>query len=350
MTIDGIDTSLLVLGDRPAPELVAQAQHAESLGYSRLWHADERFFRDPWASLALLAAHTERLEFGVCVTDPFIRHPALTARAYSTVDEIADGRVILGMGVGVSGFAELGISRDRPLVAMRESLELIRALTAGETVDTAGEVVSFSEGRLDIDARPHARIFIATNGPKMLRLAGELADGVIVQGLASEEMVASVRQLVSEGAERSGRNPDEIRLVARIDTCIHDDAQLAKDRMRPGLVRHLRTHHPQYNSFTLAQLDVPSDLREAVGNIRYGHGGTAAAELEQQIPDEYVERFCLAGTVADVRSHVTRLEQIGVDEIMVMPLDAGEVTRADVVTSFARDVVGTVSGSEAATS
>jgi 5,10-methylenetetrahydromethanopterin reductase len=342
MPVD-IETSLLVLGDRPATELVAQAQHAESLGYARLWHADERFFRDPWASLSRVAANTSTLELGVCVTDPFVRHPALTARAYATVDEIADGRATLGLGIGVSGFAELGITRQRPLVAMRESVELIRALVAGEAVDVDGEVVSFRDGRLDFDARPRSRIFIATNGPQMLRLAGELADGVIVQGLASKEMVDSNRALIAEGAERGGRSVDDVRLVARVDTCIHDDATVAKACMRPGLIRHLRTHHPHYNSFKLAQLDVPADIREAVSNLRYGHGGSAAAELESRIPDDYVERFCLAGTTTDVIDHVRRLHEIGVDELMVMPLAAGDVSRAYVIERFAREVVGTAS-------
>ena len=334
-----IETSILALGNVPPSELAEQALKAQALGFTRLWHADERFFRDPWATLSYLAAKTSTLQYGVCVTDPYIRHPALTARAYGTLDEIAENRVTLGLGVGVSGFAELGISRERPMAAMRDSVGLIRALLAGKTVDLDGEVISFRDGRLDFDRRSSTRIFIASNGPKMLRLAGELADGVIVQGLASKEMVESVRALVAEGAERGGRDPGEVRLVARIDTCIDQDGDAARERMKPGLVRHLRTHHPRYNSFELAQLEVPDELRKAVGEIRYGFGGDAAAEVERQIPDEYVNRFCLAGTVDDVSEHFGRLQALGVDEVMIRPLAVGNASPEGVIEIFAREVV-----------
>ena len=90
------------------------AKLAEATGYDHFWLADERFFREVYGSLTLVAHHTSRITVGTCVTDPYSRHPALTAMAIATLDEIAGGRAVLGLGAGISGFAELGVKRERP--------------------------------------------------------------------------------------------------------------------------------------------------------------------------------------------------------------------------------------------
>ena len=103
---------LLLLPHDPPERLVEIARLAESCGYDHLWLADERFFREVYASLALCAAGTRRIQLGPCVTDPYSRHPALTAMAIATLDEVSDGRAVLGLGAGISGFAELGVRRE----------------------------------------------------------------------------------------------------------------------------------------------------------------------------------------------------------------------------------------------
>src|SRR6516164_9427242 len=130
---------LLMLPDLPAAQLAERARLAETCGFDAVWVADERFYREVYAVLARLALATTRVRLGPCVTDPFSRHPALTAMAIATLDEIADGRAVLGLGAGVSGFAELGIRPVKPVRAMREAIALIRALLCGEQVDVTGE-------------------------------------------------------------------------------------------------------------------------------------------------------------------------------------------------------------------
>src|SRR5215813_12900035 len=139
---------LLMLGDAPVRAMVERARLAEAIGYDTAWLADERFFRELYSCLAHFADHTSKVRLGPCVTDPFSRHPALTAMAIATLDEISGGRAILGIGAGISGFAELGIERRKPARAIRESVQLIRALLRGETVDFYGEVIALNNGRL----------------------------------------------------------------------------------------------------------------------------------------------------------------------------------------------------------
>ncbi len=139
---------LLLLGHHALNDLVDQAKVAEACGYEEVWLADERFYREVYSCLTHFAASTSRVRLGPCVTDPYARHPALTASAIATLDEISGQRAMLAIGAGISGFAELGIVRNKPAKAIREAVQVIRPLLRGETVDFHGEVVNFNEGKL----------------------------------------------------------------------------------------------------------------------------------------------------------------------------------------------------------
>src|SRR5437773_10509376 len=147
-------TGLLILPTYEPARLAVLAEVAEAAGYDDFWIADERFFREVYACLTLCALRTRRMRLGPCVTDPYSRHPALTAMAIATLDEIAGGRASLGLGAGVSGFRELGIDASRSAAAIREGVELIRRLLAGDTV-TAKEIGRAScRERVKLSAAP----------------------------------------------------------------------------------------------------------------------------------------------------------------------------------------------------
>lgn len=311
----------------------------ERTGYSTLWHADERFFRDPWASLAYAATLSTNLRLGVAVTDPYVRHPALTATALATIDEISNGRVTLGLGSGVSGFAQMGIDRPQPVAALRETVELIRRLLAGERVTMDGDVVQFHDGAINLGARNDIEMVIATNGPQTLRLAGEISDGVIVQGLASNPMIDNVRALLAEGAARVGREPASVRLIARVDVCIADDGRAARDQMRPGVVRHLRTHYPRFNSQRLAGIEISPELAEAVSQTSYSLDETGTGEVEQMLPDELIDAQCIAGTVEDTAAQVGKLLDAGLDEIIVRPVPLAGEDPSEILRRFATETM-----------
>lgn len=328
----GIGLDLLMVGKHEPDSLVRFTREAAAAGFDRVLYADERFFRDCWTVLGYLAAQNADIGLGVCVTDPFVRHPALTAAAAATVDEASGGRFTLGLGAGVSGFEAMGIERQRPLTAMREAIALIRDLLRGEPVDSDGSVVCFHGDGLDFPARPGLPVMIATNGPKMLELAGELADEVMVQGMASPTMVANVAERIAQGAARAGRDPSSIRLTARIDVAIsNEDPDSVKAAMKPGLVRHLVTHHPRYASFALAGVEVPDDISSRIADVGYGHGNDQ--ELEALVPDEWVDRFCLAGTESEITQRLAALVEAGVDAVTIMPAGAG-LPITDVVRRF----------------
>src|SRR5262249_40071937 len=189
-----LTTGLLLLPAHTCDRLAALAQLAERTGYDFLWIADERFFREVYASLTLCALRTQRIKLGPCVTDPYSRHAALTAMAIATLDELSGQRAVLGIGAGVSGFRELGIARDKPGVARREAVEVIRQLLAGETVTYKGAVVRIDSAPLDWKpARADVPVYIASQQPVGCRAAGRVADGAIMQGSVAEPLLAFFR-------------------------------------------------------------------------------------------------------------------------------------------------------------
>ncbi len=305
----------LLLGDLSPSDLTRFVVEGEHAGYQTFWFADERFFRDPWSSIVHAAHASSSLSFGVCVTDPFSRHIALTGREFATVSELTEGRVTLGLGSGISGFSEMGITPTRPVQALRESIEVLRPLLRGERVTFDGQIVRLNDAQLSTRPVEQPTIVIATNGPRTMRLAADAADGLIVQGLAAPIMVANVRDITRPA---DGARP--IDLVSRLDVCIADDGAAARHRMLPSAVRHLKTHSPHFHSQHMAGLDVDDDLARAVAAIPYSHDDGASKELERALPEEFVTRMFAAGTRQEVRAQLEAVIRAGVNEIIVRPV------------------------------
>src|SRR5574341_752220 len=332
-------TGLLMLPAYEPARLAELAALAEDTGYDDFWLADERFFREVYACLTLCALRTRRIRLGPGVTDPYSRHPALTALAIATLDEISNRRAVLGMGAGVSGFRELGVDASRSAVAIREAVELIRRLLAGETVTVKGEAVSFQEGRLDFaPPRPAVPIYVASQRAAGCRVAGRVADGAIMQGCVAEPLVSFFREAVAEGARRAGRDPAAIELVARINVCVADDRRAARDVMRPTIVRSLSAQRPDFFTFRTAGLALPVGLRDKVLALPYTHDPAPLRAVAPDVPDEFIDAVTLAGPPADVADGVVRLARAGIAQLMVFPLAVdGRVETT--IERFAREVM-----------
>src|SRR5262244_564796 len=293
-------TGLLILPAYEPARLADLAALAEDTGYDDFWLADERFFREVYACLALCAVRTHRIRLGPCVTDPYSRHPALTATAMATLDGISNQRAVLGLGAGVSGFRELGVDTSRSAVAIREAVELIRRLLAGETVTVQGRVISFTDGRLDF-APPRADlpIYVASQRAGGCRVAGRVADGAIMQGAVADPLVRFFSKTVHHAARQAGRDPARVALVARLNVCVADDRAAARNVMRPTIVRSLSAQRPDFFTFATAGLTLPAGLRDKVLALPYTHD---PAPLRAIAPE------------------VVRLARSGVAEIMIYPL------------------------------
>lgn len=331
---------LLLLPHEPSSRLAGLARLAEATGYDHFWVADERFFRDVWGALALCAAATDRVRLGPCVTDPYSRHPALTAMAIATLDEISGGRAALGFGAGISGFAELGIRRDRPARAIREAVELIRRLLAGETVDHEGEVIRFHGGRLDFaPSRAAVPVFVASNGPLGQRAAGAVADGAIMEGCGSPEEARALAAEVARGAREAGRDPGAIELVARLNACIAADGRAARDVLRPRVARTLGAGRLRFATLGPQGLALPPEVRAGVAGARYADGVAPYLPLLPLITDRHVDALALGGTVAEVTERVVALGRAGIGQVLIYPFAPPDGSLEETIRRFGEEVL-----------
>ncbi len=317
-----ITTGVLLMGDLSAEDLASLARQLEDWGYDYIWLADERFFREIYSCLTLCALNTKKIQLGVCVTDPYSRHPALTAMAIATLDEISEGRAVLGIGAGVSGFGELGIDRARPALAMREMVGLVRKLMTGENVDFQGRMVQFNHGALNFTpVRADLPIYVASNAPRGLQVAGELADGAIISGCAEEPSIDYAKGLIAKGTRKVGRDLAEIDLVARLNCCVSTDGLGARNSIRTATIRSLPGH---VNFVTAAGIEVAPDLAASLSQMGYTHDDATLADMARRVPDHIIDAMTLAGTPEEVAQRVGRIVRRGVNQILVRPSPSPE--------------------------
>jgi 5,10-methylenetetrahydromethanopterin reductase len=330
---------LLMLGDAPMPTMVERARLAEAVGYDTVWLADERFYREVYSCLTHFAGHTSKVLLGPCVTDPFSRHPALTAMAIATLDEASGERAILGLGAGISGFAELGINRAKPARAIYETIEVIRALLRGERVDFHGEVINLDQGRLSfVPPRSTIPIYVASNGPLGQRVAGAVADGAIMEACASVYEAEAFSAEISAAAVQIGRDLKGVQKIARLNTCIAPDGRAARKALRPFVARYLGAGRLRSKTIKEQGLELPAEMLEAVAGAPYAAGITPYLPLLPLITDRHVDALTLAGTIEEVTNHVVALLRAGIDGIIIRPFAPEGGTIEETIATFGSKV------------
>ena len=217
-----LTTGIWLFPSAPAPRMVEFIQHAESLGLDEVWLGDEGPARDPLSVLAAAATSTRSIRLAVGITNPYVRHPVMTAVSMMTVHELSAGRAVLGLGVGGNmALDPLGLTATRPLATMREALRTIRATTRGES---NGRYVA-REGALRAPSLP---VYVGSRSPRINRLASACADGAFVAGLP----VSQVAEVV--GWARSVRPiPIALYVSAAFEP---EDVERARPEMVWGLV------------------------------------------------------------------------------------------------------------------
>ncbi|MBK8021166.1 MAG: LLM class flavin-dependent oxidoreductase [Chloroflexi bacterium] len=344
-----MDYGLLLLGEHGLDRLLKLAHFAEDNQFQHLWYADEKFFRDPYVSLTYLAQHTSRIKLATCVTDPYTRHPALSAMAMASLDEVANGRAVLGIGAGSSGLHAMNLHQTKPVVALREAIGLIQQLWAGETVTVEGEVVSFHGGELNFKARPDIPVVIATSGRQILRLAGEVADGVMLGDLASARVITAAMAEVKRGAERAGRSLDNVKFFSRANLILSDDPAAARAPMRPWIANGMWHMAGKWEYFLNYSPDWEERFQEIKAFIERQGGrprnvGDLAliAPYTSLVSDDLVRDAALAGTVEEVARQIVEIAGTGVHEVTLYPMALEEQTLESVLERFVSEVLPAV--------
>lgn len=297
-------------------EFIALAEKIDSDdAFSTLWVPDERFFRDMTVYLTCAAMSTRRVAIGPAVTDPFVRHPALTAASMATLFELSGGRLISGLGAGISGFEAMGVTQSHPQTAIREAVTLMRRLWTGERVDLDGRMVSF-HGQLDFTPpRSDIPVWIAGRGPAVLRLGGEVADGVLLGGLASEPGLQYGFARIDEGIAKANRQDGPTRAVW-LHTAVSSDPVAARDAVRNIVAGILVSSR---DVITKLGLRIPERILDALEGVTYGVNNPEMQRLGAMLDDDTLQHFSVAGTPSDVGERIRALGTLGVEHVAVVP-------------------------------
>lgn len=299
----------------PAPPDLPMCQRvaarAEDLGYESLWIADVGG-PDPFVVAAAAAAVTRRVRIGTAVIPAYTRTPAVIAGAAASCAELAPGRFVLGVGASSENIVQAwnGIPFRRPLARVRETVTTVRSILAGERTDVAGRTLSSHGYRLLMRTpQPAIPIHVGALMPPMLELAGEVADGVTLN-MMPVEAVPRMLDHVRAGAERAGRDPSAIEVVARFQVCVTDDPGPARALLRGFFGPYFATS--VYNRFVAwCGFD-----REAAG-ILAGWQAKDRARVAASVTEEMIDRIAIVGSAAECRERIAAFREAGVTTPMV---------------------------------
>ena len=295
-------------GNKTPADYAALAGLAEHLGFDGVSVYADLGFQPAIAPLLAMAGATRRVRLGPAALNPSLLHPVEIAGQIAVLDAAADGRAYLGLARG-AWLAAVGAEPDRPIRRLREAIELIRRLLAGDRSGYAGEIFRLAPGfgfEYPI-LRSSVPLLIGAWGPALAALAGEVADELKVGGSANPDLVRVMRARLAAGEHRAGRPVGSVGVVFGAVTVVDDDGAAARAIARREVARYLPVVAPLDPT-----IDLPSELlREMAERVARGAEGEAAA----LVPDEALDRFAFSGTPEQVARQATDLFMAGVDRV-----------------------------------
>jgi probable F420-dependent oxidoreductase len=310
--------------------IVSLTKQAENAGFEYGWIFDSHvLWMECYPLMTLMATNTERMRIGTCVTNPATRDLTVTASLFATLNLISGGRMELGIGRGDSSRRVMG-KKPVSWSQLEAACVEFRDLTSGKEVQHDGQPTRLTW------AKDSPRVWIAGYGPKVLHMAGRVADGIILQ-FADPALIEWCMSFVNEGAKAAGRDPKSIEVMAAAPVWVSDDLQTARDRVRwfPALVsNHVMDLIRQYKPG-----DLPPALTSYVqdrGKYDYQHHCEVGSDNAEFVSDEVIERFCLIGPAEAHKKKLRALEAAGVTQFNIYLMCGDE---EQTLVDYRRDVL-----------
>ncbi|MQA06378.1 MAG: LLM class flavin-dependent oxidoreductase [Streptosporangiales bacterium] len=303
----------------PLHNVSALAAEAERHAFDALWYIDFQLgMKDVYTAMTLAATATSSMHIGPAVTNLGTRHPTVTANAMTAIDELTDGKAMLGIGAGWSATHGAGMPPSK-LGDLRRGIDELRTLMTGEEVDLYGTSVQLATARRQLP------IYIAVSQPGMLRLAGEKADGAVLMGVADPEVCAWQLQYLEEGLARAGRDRSELTVDLFVTMSVDDEQQALGD-VRAWATSQAATMHvwkhlpPSWERFR------PQFADAAAGYHLVDHL-SRHADHKAVVTDEFVKTVAIAGDVPTCAARLRELLALDVDRITFALLSGGRKRR-----------------------
>ncbi|ENN95580.1 methylenetetrahydromethanopterin reductase [Methanocaldococcus villosus KIN24-T80] len=296
--------------NEPIQKLCYYVKLAEDNGFEFCWITDHYNNRNVYMTLTAIAMNTNKINLGPGVTNPYVRNPAITASAIATLDEISGGRAVLGIGPGDKAtFDSLGIEWIKPVTTLKETVEVIRKLLAGERVSFEGKVVKLAGAALNVKPiKKNVPIYIGAQGPKMLETAGAIADGVLINASNPKDFEAAI-PLIKKGAEAAGRKLEDVDVAAYACMSVDKKSEKAKQAAVP-VVAFIAAGSPE------VVLDRHGIDKEKVNKIREALKKGNFPEAFGLVDDNMLEAFSIYGTPDEVVDKCKELVKMGVTQIV----------------------------------
>ena len=294
--------------DISVERIVGLAKQAEAGGFQYGWLFDSHvLWMDPYPLLTLMAANTREMRLGTLVTNPAVRDLTVTSSLFATLNLISGGRMELGIGRGDSSRRVLG---KKPVnwSQLETAVQTFRDLTSNREIEYEGQPTRLTWAKIP------PRVWIAGYGPKVLHMAGRVADGIILQ-FADPDLISWCLGFVKEGARAAGRDPGKIEVMSAAPVWVSDDLEAARERVRwfPALVSNhvmdlIRQYKPE---------DLPPALTSYVedrGRYDYKHHCEVESDNATFVSDEVVDRFCMVGPAKAHQEKLRKLASVGVTQ------------------------------------
>lgn len=297
-----------IAGGHGYRELLNAVTKAEETGLSTCWISEDYFYGGAMATAGALAAITKRIRIAVGVINPYTRHPALAAMEAAAVDLISGGRFKLAIGSSNKRWieAKMGIPFEKPITAVAESVQIIREMLKGGKVEFDGKVFHVHDAEMDFTPiRADMPVYMGIRGTRALKLAGAVADGVLLSIMSTVPYVRYARRMMDEGAREAGRDPREVKLSAYIPLFV-GDVEDGRKRMAPIISTYVA--HSVDKPF-VTESGLCMDAAQAMHNTLF-EGGDAASLVTGDIAD----LFGVLGTAEHCRQRLIDYKEAGLDE------------------------------------
>jgi len=295
---------------KPIDVLAKLAKEVEKAGFEHIWICDHYHNRYVHSVLARLATETKRVKLGPGVTNPYLSHPAITAAAIATLDELCDGRAVLGISAGDPVYlATLGVKFRNPVEAVDEAIHIIRELWAGKRVDFSGKIFTCRGAKLRHTPSRRIPVYIGGRRQRMLELAGSIADGVLINASHPDDLKECIGY-IREGAERSKRNLKDLDTAAYMATSIDDDTKKVRSIVKT-VVAFITASSPE-NS--LERHDIPP---ADVAKVRKYLGNGEIQNAAGAVTTKMMEAFSVCGPIAKLKARLDDLRELDITQVVI---------------------------------
>jgi 5,10-methylenetetrahydromethanopterin reductase len=314
-------TALYLQDAHPLQEGIELVKYAEAQGFEAVWQAESRLVRDAIVPMAAFAAHTTTLKVASGVINNWTRNIGLLAATFLTLDDLAPDRIICGIGAWWDPLAsKVGIERRKPLLAMRETITVLRRLLNMENVTFHGEFHHVDGIQLDVvHGRTTPRnvpIYIGATGMKMMELAGEIADGVCLNYLVHPKYNAEAMDALERGAKRAGRSLDDIDRPQLVICSVDHDRKKALDAARKMMTQYLGQQPHLMKASGVSQ-----DLLDEIHQVLTWPATEEEIENAMHlVPDDVVQMCTASGSPAEVKAKVREYIDHGATCPILYPL------------------------------